>query len=177
MTCSFCRYEFCWSCRASASAEDKHFELMRGCGVPLIDDSVKPGDHLKINRHKQRCTRLLKILVMVILSPLLLVFYLPYTFMIASWKKSQDTNVVLRGLSLLFYFVLGMLADIIFIPPVVVFLLMLLIKYISIAIFYILTCYCLWKKFHRTSNLNTAITNEERARRRISEILKTPNVQ
>ena len=33
MTCAFCGYEFCWSCGASASSDDKHFEPGRGCGV------------------------------------------------------------------------------------------------------------------------------------------------
>ena len=177
MTCLYCRYEFCWSCRASATAEDNHFGPMRGCGVLLIDDTVKPGDHLKINRRKQRCKRVLKIVLKVIFFPLLLLFYLPYTFMINSWTKSTGQNLALRALLLLFYFILGMLADILFIPAVIVFLLIMLLKYIFIGIFYFLTCYCLWKGFFHRKTENHAMTNEERARRRIAAIVKSSNAQ
>ena len=48
MTCAFCKYEFCWSCGASATAEERHFDLGRGCGVEMMDESIKPGDHLKL---------------------------------------------------------------------------------------------------------------------------------
>ena len=49
MTCGFCGYEFCWVCGASATAEDNHFGVLRGCGVDIMDDTKRPGDHLKID--------------------------------------------------------------------------------------------------------------------------------
>ena len=41
MTCGFCRYEFCWACGASATHADNHFGPMRGCGVRMMDETVK----------------------------------------------------------------------------------------------------------------------------------------
>ena len=48
MTCAFCKYEFCWSCGASATNAERHFDIGRGCGVQVMDDKIKPGDHLKL---------------------------------------------------------------------------------------------------------------------------------
>ena len=48
MTCYFCKYEFCWACGESASSGDNHWT--NGCGVGMMDSSVRPGDHLKLNR-------------------------------------------------------------------------------------------------------------------------------
>jgi len=45
MTCYVCNYEFCWACGAYA-ANYAHFKDGTGCGVPLMDATVKPGDHL-----------------------------------------------------------------------------------------------------------------------------------
>ena len=49
MTCAFCKYEFCWACGGSATNEEDHFRG-RGCGVGMMDEKVKPGDHLKLKK-------------------------------------------------------------------------------------------------------------------------------
>ena len=43
MTCYLCKYEFCWACGASATSADRHFEGFNGCGVRMMDDTVKAG--------------------------------------------------------------------------------------------------------------------------------------
>lgn len=45
MTCAFCKYEFCWACGESATTEERHFELGRGCGVAMMDETAKPNSH------------------------------------------------------------------------------------------------------------------------------------
>mmetsp|Transcript_20500 Transcript_20500/g.25207 ORF Transcript_20500/g.25207 Transcript_20500/m.25207 type:complete len:166 (-) Transcript_20500:484-981(-) len=48
MTCYFCKYEFCWACGASAKKAECHFDFGKGCGVDVVNEKVKPGDHLFI---------------------------------------------------------------------------------------------------------------------------------
>ena len=82
MTCGFCKYEFCWSCGASATNAERHFDSGRGCGVKKMDDRVKPGDHLKITKTskcKEQSWKIGKIVLVVIFFPIVLVFYMPYT--------------------------------------------------------------------------------------------------
>lgn len=55
MTCAFCKYEFCWACGASATTAERHFEPGRGCGVKMMDENVKPGDHLNLEPYKPPC--------------------------------------------------------------------------------------------------------------------------
>ena len=43
MTCYVCKYEFCWACGASATNADNHFSGFNGCGVRMMDDTVKAG--------------------------------------------------------------------------------------------------------------------------------------
>ena len=45
MTCYVCKYEFCWACGASAASGDNHFEGFNGCGVRMMDDTVKAGKY------------------------------------------------------------------------------------------------------------------------------------
>ena len=77
MTCGWCAYEFCWACGESASTKDNHFGVMGGCGVKMMDESVKPGDGYK----HSKCCRLAKIvgivILCIILYPFFLVFYVP----------------------------------------------------------------------------------------------------
>ena len=43
MTCFSCKYEFCWGCGGGAGPGEKHF-TGNGCGVDMMDYSIKPGD-------------------------------------------------------------------------------------------------------------------------------------
>ena len=80
MTCQFCGYEFCWGCGASASSADNHFGFMRGCGVKMMDEKVKPGDGLN-KRKRNACCEALKIIGKIILCilswPFMCVLYMP----------------------------------------------------------------------------------------------------
>ena len=72
MTCGFCHYEFCWACGASASSADNHFGFMRGCGVRMMDASVKPGD----GKIRGKCKYTLQVIGLVILGIVLYPFFL-----------------------------------------------------------------------------------------------------
>ena len=95
MTCVFCKYQFCWACGQSAVVGDDHFgALGNGCGVAMMDENIKPGDHLLIKKDKcSRCKRIglqaLKILVFIIFYPLILVFYLPFTMAKETFYKNR----------------------------------------------------------------------------------------
>ena len=83
MTCGLCKYEFCWACGASATNAENHFGAFRGCGIGMMEENIKPGDHLKIKKWKKRTLRILKTIVKTILViifwPVIIVFFLPYT--------------------------------------------------------------------------------------------------
>ena len=73
MTCAFCNYEFCWACGASATSADNHFGFMRGCGVQMMDETVKAGSRVVTNN---RCVYVLKVIGYAILCILLWPFWL-----------------------------------------------------------------------------------------------------
>ena len=90
MTCLFCNYQFCWSCGASATSEERHFSAGRGCGVKMTDENVKLGDNLLIQEDKKCCapacfgrygpmirTGLIWVL-MFLFCPKICLFYVPY---------------------------------------------------------------------------------------------------
>ena len=113
-----------------------------------MDEKVKPGDHLKINRCKQRGWLALMIVLIVIFFPVIVLFLVPYTLCRDSWRRSQGRNLAYRGLLIFLNFIFGLLANILFLPQILVVIILVLIKYALLAIFYTLTCYCFWSR-HR----------------------------
>ena len=79
MTCALCGYEFCWACGGSAGSEDNHFSAFGGgCGIGMMTEGIKPGDGVEQNK----CTKVLKIIGLVLLGiilyPFVLVLYMPF---------------------------------------------------------------------------------------------------
>jgi len=77
MTCGVCKYEFCWACGASATAEDNHFGEFRGCGVKMMDESVRPGDRGKHLTGEIIFTFVLYAFLYITLYPVVLVLACP----------------------------------------------------------------------------------------------------
>ena len=88
MTCAFCGFEFCWSCGASASSNDRHFDAGNGCGVTMMDASVRPGEHLRRKSIFYKLKKIVQgllgmafaIIILVPLLPIFLVFFMPVMF-------------------------------------------------------------------------------------------------
>ena len=103
MTCGFCHYEFCWACGASASVGERHFDAGNGCGVYMMDENIKPGDHLKIRKSRcRRCCRhshcpcnptLLKMLKWIgifLFFPVVFLVYINYTILTVIWNEPSE---------------------------------------------------------------------------------------
>ena len=118
MTCGFCNYDFCWACGGSASPADNHFGFMRGCGVKMMDENVKPGDKgAKRNCCWEVTKVILKVLLMIVLYPLWLVFFLPCSMAIGGWKLgNHEGNIVAAIFLSIILFVLGLFFDLCWIP-------------------------------------------------------------
>ena len=117
MTCAFCEYEFCWGCGKSATQADRHFEPGRGCGVEMMDESIRPGD-----RGNRGCS-LLKVLkytglgiLAIIGYPFALVFGFPGYIGYVFYKNSAERNGCVRILAAILGVFLGLLLNAIFIP-------------------------------------------------------------
>ena len=94
MTCVYCRYEFCWACGESATSAEGHF-AGNGCGVGQMDESVRPGDHLKRKSFMFRAQQLGKILctlltVLVLYIPFL-VFFVPVMFSMVAYEQRNPS--------------------------------------------------------------------------------------
>ena len=98
MTCGFCKYEFCWACGGSATTAENHFGNFRGCGVRMMDENVKPGDHLKIRRINIRVWRILEWAAVVIFLPLILLAFYPYTMTENSLRYTEGFHPITRVL-------------------------------------------------------------------------------
>lgn len=141
MTCGICAYEFCWSCGGSASSGDNHWNI--GCGIKMMDDKVKPGDHLKLPVKKildstcgARFVRFITgffkflcgFLIFLITFPLFLIFFCPILGSVLSYeaarKNSPTTSAsgVLRCLAVPIGFCFGFCVNICFIPIVLIWL-------------------------------------------------------
>ena len=135
MTCGFCGYEFCWACGGSASSADNHWT--NGCGITMMQENVKPGDHLKLPQTTramvthtlgQRATRiltgachfLLGLLCMAIMYPLFLVFFCPIMGGVIATERANRLNSgrVMRAILFIGGVLGGFAADICFIPGV-----------------------------------------------------------
>ena len=132
MTCGFCQYEFCWACGGSASSGDNHFSG-EGCGVRMMDDTVKPGDHLKFrgfrgivtnvtNFIKGLLAALCIISCAVIIYPLWLVFFIPCSCATGFYENHRRYNHNMRRYKIcgflngLMGFCFGLVLNICFIP-------------------------------------------------------------
>lgn len=133
MTCGFCQYEFCWACGASASNSENHFSGFNGCGVSMMDESVRPGDGSKTGT---KCCRVFKaiglVLLCIMLYPFVLVFYMPIVCAAGLGSLGSrggcGTMLFLGAIG----FVVGLILDICFIPlaliGTIVFLIVMLFK-------------------------------------------------
>ena len=144
MTCALCKYEFCWACGESASSADRHFSAMRGCGVRMMDDTVKAGryainiDGDDENRSKcdcfkrcchchwisrNCCKKFWIAIACILLLPFILVVALPGFFV---YCYEQELRYRLKPSCLCKTFVyfllifLGLLIDTIFVPFLII---------------------------------------------------------
>ena len=117
MTCGFCGYEFCWACGASASGADNHFGLMRGCGVKMMDENVKPGDGRKRSVGCEICILVVKCLLCPIWWPLMMVFYCPVAMAYGTAKAfSNECGCMGAFIGVIFGFMFGLILNVCFIP-------------------------------------------------------------
>ena len=143
MTCGFCGYEFCWACGESASSADNHFSAFNGCGVGMMDESVKPGD----SKRKSKCCIVLKYiglgLLCIILYPFVLVLYVPICGLIGGFIVGEKLCSCIGALiCCIIGFVIGVILDICFIPLALIATLMTLFFLLIKGLAYCLTCKC-----------------------------------
>mmetsp|Transcript_30216 Transcript_30216/g.35403 ORF Transcript_30216/g.35403 Transcript_30216/m.35403 type:complete len:194 (+) Transcript_30216:1060-1641(+) len=140
MTCGLCGYEFCWACGASATSADNHFGFMRGCGVGMMDESVKPGDARARSPCKQICTIVFKVLCMIILYPFFLVFYMPFACAYGAGLAGHRVGGGCLGALIFgfFGFIIGLILNICFIP----FILIVTFCFLLVMIFRCFRCIC-----------------------------------
>ena len=178
MTCLFCKYEFCWSCGASATNAEKHFEAGRGCGVKMMDENVKPGDHLRIQEEEEKncckacwrgraCPRLcsaLKFIPLFLFFPLIALFKFEY-YMLSDICKSNEpcpAKVVLTPI----LFIVGLFMTVVATILFYLYCILMLIR----GILYVLCCCCLCKNDQSPRNdADLAEENRARARATIEE--------
>ena len=168
MTCQFCGYEFCWGCGASASRGDNHFGFMRGCGVKMMDESVKPGDGLKKVKANCCCEFLKivgKVLLMIIAYPFFLVLYMPcsvaYQMGKQGWKEAGLCGAIPLGL---IGFIIGFIMNICFIPAALLYTVLVLFVLLIIGLIMCCTCSCCRS---RGQNAQAEEENRRRAEQRI----------
>ena len=127
MTCAYCKYEFCWACGESAKSGEGHF-TGNGCGVGQMDQSVRPGDHLKrqtfIYKAQQFVKLLCGFLTFLVLYIPCLVFFLPIMFTVIAYESTRRNNIgidriVVRPIVMTLAFCVGMLLNICFIPAAI----------------------------------------------------------
>ena len=148
MTCGFCEYEFCWVCGASATNEDNHFGVLRGCGVDIMDDTKRPGDHLKFdhqkttrrNRCKYRAAFVGKVILCIIFYPLIVVFVWPLLMARDSLENSIDKIWWERVIRAIGAFFLGIVMDICVIPILLALTVALIVFIIFRVLTYFLCC-------------------------------------
>ena len=156
MTCLFCNYQFCWSCGASATSEERHFSAGKGCGVKMMDENVKPGDHLLIQEQEDkkccapscfgRCGRygpmikegLIYVLIFLF-CPIICLFYVPYSIIGENWRG--DSHILCKIIAFPFLLIFS----VIMIPMAIVVYYMSSILLIVKGILYVLFCCCLFK--------------------------------
>ena len=126
MTCAFCNYEFCWACGQSAINGDGHFNG-QGCGIDMMDASIRPGDHLKVKTFGYKVRTFLRnigfFLALLIMYIPFLLFFLPVMCSLATYGAFERTNAGNR-LLLTFLAFLGFCAGIVlnicFIPAMLI---------------------------------------------------------
>ena len=138
MTCALCKYEFCWACGGSATKGDNHFGHLGGCGVKMMDENIKPGDHLKIKLNSKR-KRYCWLVLCIVFFPIILVFYLPCSLAKRAFDRNRNEGRLALVCAVSCYFLLGLLGDLMYIPCLVVF-----------AVLWLITCqflmYCTCKR-------------------------------
>ena len=172
MTCTFCKYQFCWVCGESATTEEKHFGIWRDCGTKENDASARPGDHLlrtKSDKRKAIAWMAFKIFVYVVFMPVWGLFLFPVMNVKSSWEGSRNSSMPCR-LTLCFF---ALLIGIIFSPHclagVIIVHTFVALYCIFYAIFYVLTCYHFWKKKPESKEV-MARRNKEQAEANVKRL-------
>ena len=140
MTCGFCKYEFCWACGASATNEENHFGAFRGCGVKMMDENVKPGDHLKLNRCSTRAWCVAKVILCIIFYPVIVVFWCPCSAAQSSWRGSQHKPTCERVAGTACAFCFGLVLDVVVVPMLLLMTVAFLLYWIIRILFYLICC-------------------------------------
>ena len=146
MTCAFCQYEFCWACGASATTAENHFGAYNGCGIGMMEENIKPGDHLKITL-KSKCKKIawkvLKAILFIVFFPVIVVFYVPYTLCKSSLESSRNQHWCLRTIRVISAFICGMISNVVMIPIMLAGGLVVIVQYTVYYTFYIVFCCCI----------------------------------
>ena len=132
MTCGYCNYEFCWACGASATSKDDHFGATgTGCGIGMMEEGVKPGQQPRQKPNK--CCSIfkivLKVIVLIILWPLIIVFYAPIACAIGAFKgaKDADQGIIWEIIAGIAGFIAGLILNICVIPLMLIYTLCLIV--------------------------------------------------
>ena len=194
MTCLFCKYQFCWSCSASATTEERHFSAGQGCGVKMMDEKVRPGDHLKIQEQEQKkcckwrapacCGRHgptimtgLTYVLLFLFFPLIALVYVPYAY-IGSWFESRQCNIVVKIILLPFVIlycaiiiVMSTFGFYLYAVSIIAYSIVYAAVTIIKGIFYVLFCCCLCnrKRQEQHAEIDHAERNRNQARQAIEE--------
>ena len=118
MTCGFCKYEFCWSCGQSATSGENHWNG-NGCGVLMMDSSIRPGDHLRIAPKVQKVGEGICIAILGLLaSPFVLLFFMPIAVAVLCYDSGHKAHngAFVKLLKTICGFILGAILNICFIP-------------------------------------------------------------
>ena len=128
MTCGVCGYEFCWACGESASRADGHFRPGRGCGAAQMDENIQANSR-KVKHVFRCCPNFCLVLLCILTLPLILLASGPY--LLLTWglprieeriNRRTDNNccqVTVLVLSGILLFLLGLVANIVTIPAVI----------------------------------------------------------
>ena len=75
----------------------------------MMDEKIKPGDHLKIARFKKHfCWPIAKVILVVLFFPIILLFYVPYRFVTEMWAKMRGTPLLVKIIICSFAFLAGL---------------------------------------------------------------------
>ena len=95
--------------------------------------NIKPGDHLKIVKWKRRVWAVLKFVLIIVFLPLIIVFYLPCTNVMQSWRASAGCHLADRLFRAFCALIFALILNSCFIPLAIMFL----INYVVYAVLYI----------------------------------------
>lgn len=89
MTCTFCKFEFCWICGDPATEKSEHWGpySLTGCGAEWLDRKVDKRDLDKL-RQKQ----ISNLVCVFCCFPFIVLFYVPYLLTIAFLEQTDSKH-------------------------------------------------------------------------------------